>query len=60
MLCLRVGYGVEADKERYTQYADYYDHEKETEKTVSDLGYEADHCDLMDRKKKVIKDDEID
>ena len=60
MLCLRVGYGVEPDKELYTQYADYYDHEKETGETVSDLGYEADHCDLIDRKNKVIKDDEID
>ena len=60
MLCLRVGYGVEPDKELYTQYADYYDHEKETGETVSDLGYEADHCDLIGRKKKVIKDDEID
>ena len=60
MLCLRVGYGVEPDKELYTQYADYYDHEKETGETVSDLGYEADHCDLIDCKKKVIKDDEID
>ena len=60
MLCLRVGYGVEPDKKLYTQYADYYDHEKETVETISDLGYEADHCDLIDRKKKVIKDDEID
>ena len=60
MLCLRVGYGVEPDKELYTQYADYYDHEKENVSAVSDLGYEADHCDLIDRKNRVIKDHEID
>lgn len=60
MLCLRTGYGTEPDKELYTAYADYYDYEKENGKTVSDLGYEADHCDLTDENNKVIKDDELD
>lgn len=60
MLCLRKCYGVEGTEAWYTEYADYYDHEKELGVTVSDLGYEADHCDLVDENGKRIPDDEID
>ena len=60
MLCLRKGYGTEPDKEYYIQYADYFDHEKEEGITVSELGYEADHCALIDYDHNVIEDDEID
>lgn len=60
MLCLRTGYGTERDKERYIQYSDYYDHEKGDKTPVSDLGYEADHCDLVDHEGNMIKDDELD
>lgn len=60
MLCLREGYGVEPNEELYSQYIEYYEHEKEGNNYISDLGYKADHCDLIDRKNKVVKDDEID
>ena len=60
MLCLRKGYGTTPDKEQYVAFSDYYDHYKETQKTTSDLGVEADHCNLIDHKNNIIEDDEID
>lgn len=60
MLCLRCGYGVDRDEKLYSQYVEYYEHEKVGGKTVSDLGYEADHCDLVKRDGGAIKDDETD
>lgn len=56
MLCLSKGYGTEKNEELYSQYLEYYEHEIKVETTISDLGYEADRCDLVDESNNIIKD----
>ena len=60
MLCIRSGYGTERDQEQYMNYMELYEMCKEHHSEVSDLGYEADHCDLINHKNEIIVDDEVD
>lgn len=59
MLCLRAGYGTEADKALYIEYMEFYDYYRGDREAFSDLGKEADTCDLIDCDGNHIKDTEI-
>ena len=48
-------------KELYSDYVDYYEHEKgEDDVVISDLGYKSGRRDLTDRQNNRIQDDELD